>query len=104
ATSLAPEPRRALEAAVNPLLWKIKPTRLGAGQIVAGTSCESAFPFPNPARAEPSGPRNPQGQAIQADPLHVAQGGYAMRTFDLAPLYRSTVGFDRLFSMLDQVP
>ena len=24
-----------------------------------------------------------------------------MRTFDLAPLYRSTVGFDRLFSMLD---
>ncbi len=26
-----------------------------------------------------------------------------MRTFDLAPLYRSTVGFDRLFSMLDDV-
>jgi len=25
-----------------------------------------------------------------------------MRTFDLAPLYRSTVGFDRLFNMLDQ--
>ncbi|GJE77159.1 Hsp20 family protein [Methylorubrum suomiense] len=25
-----------------------------------------------------------------------------MRTFDFAPLYRSTVGFDRLFSMLDQ--
>ena len=24
-----------------------------------------------------------------------------MRMFDLAPLYRSTVGFDRLFSMLD---
>jgi molecular chaperone IbpA len=24
-----------------------------------------------------------------------------MRTFDLAPLYRSTVGFDRVFSMLD---
>src|SRR5207302_5692833 len=31
------------------------------------------------------------------------QGGHAMRTFDLAPLYRSTVGFDRLFSLLDQV-
>jgi molecular chaperone IbpA len=29
------------------------------------------------------------------------KGGYAMRTFDLAPLYRSTVGFDRLFSMMD---
>jgi molecular chaperone IbpA len=26
-----------------------------------------------------------------------------MRTFDLAPLYRSTVGFDRLFSTLDQL-
>ena len=25
-----------------------------------------------------------------------------MRTFDLAPLYRSTVGFDRLISLLDQ--
>ena len=25
-----------------------------------------------------------------------------MRTFDLAPLYRSTVGFDRLFSMLNE--
>jgi len=24
-----------------------------------------------------------------------------MRTFDLAPLYRSTVGFDRVFSLLD---
>jgi molecular chaperone IbpA len=26
-----------------------------------------------------------------------------MRSFDFAPFYRSTVGFDRLFSMLDQV-
>jgi molecular chaperone IbpA len=26
-----------------------------------------------------------------------------MRTFDFAPFYRSTVGFDRMFSMLDQV-
>ena len=25
-----------------------------------------------------------------------------MRTYDFAPLYRSTVGFDRLFSILDQ--
>ncbi len=25
-----------------------------------------------------------------------------MRTYDLSPLYRSTVGFDRLFSLLDQ--
>jgi molecular chaperone IbpA len=27
-----------------------------------------------------------------------------MRTYDLSPLYRSTVGFDRLFSMLDKTP
>jgi molecular chaperone IbpA len=33
--------------------------------------------------------------------MSLNEGGYAMRTFDLAPLYRSTVGFDRLFSMLD---
>lgn len=26
-----------------------------------------------------------------------------MRTFDLSPLYRNTVGFDRLFSLLDNV-
>src|SRR5579862_4205977 len=40
---------------------------------------------------------------IRASQPHVAsQGGYAMRTFDLTPLYRSTVGFDRLISMLDQ--
>ena len=26
-----------------------------------------------------------------------------MRSFDLAPLYRSTVGFDRLFSLMDQL-
>jgi molecular chaperone IbpA len=40
---------------------------------------------------------------IRAGHPHVAsKGGYAMRTFDLAPLYRSTVGFDRLFSLLDQ--
>src|SRR5581483_959064 len=33
--------------------------------------------------------------------MSLNNGGYAMRTFALAPLYRSTVGFDRLFSMLD---
>lgn len=27
-----------------------------------------------------------------------------MRTYDLSPLYRSTVGFDRLFSMLEGAP
>src|SRR5271169_2322188 len=27
---------------------------------------------------------------------------YPMRTFDLTPFYRSTVGFDRFFNLLDQ--
>jgi molecular chaperone IbpA len=50
----------------------------------------------------PSGLRKQTGPARWADHPHFAQPrGYAMRTFDLAPLYRSTVGFDRLFSMLD---
>src|ERR1700674_3038399 len=35
--------------------------------------------------------------------MSLKQRGHAMRAFDLAPFYRSTVGFDRLFSMLDQV-
>lgn len=30
-------------------------------------------------------------------------GGYAMRQFDLSPLYRSTVGFDGVFNMLDKL-
>jgi molecular chaperone IbpA len=42
------------------------------------------------------------GQAIwRTYRMSLNPRGYAMRTFDLAPLYRSTVGFDRLFSMLD---
>jgi molecular chaperone IbpA len=44
------------------------------------------------------------GPAIVADHLHFAQlGCNAMRSFDFAPLYRSTVGFDRMFSLLDRV-
>jgi molecular chaperone IbpA len=52
---------------------------------------------------------------VQAIRLHIAvrprgadfpacrfKEDYAMRPFDLSPLYRSTVGFDRFFSMLDQ--
>jgi molecular chaperone IbpA len=29
--------------------------------------------------------------------------GHPMRSFDLTPFHRSTIGFDRLFSLLDQV-
>jgi molecular chaperone IbpA len=35
-------------------------------------------------------------------PTHVAStGGCVMRTYDFSPLYRQTVGFDRLLDMLD---
>src|SRR5689334_8363997 len=34
--------------------------------------------------------------------MHMSlQGGLVMRQIDFAPLYRSTVGFDRLFDLLD---
>jgi molecular chaperone IbpA len=35
--------------------------------------------------------------------MSLKRRGHAMRTFDFAPLYRSTVGFDRMFSLLDQL-
>src|SRR5207248_6549393 len=42
----------------------------------------------------------PSGRIVR---MSLNQRGHAMRSFDFAPFYRSTVGFDRLFSMLDQV-
>jgi len=39
----------------------------------------------------------------QADTCRSTYGGYVMRQFDFAPLYRSTVGFDRLAQLLDSV-
>src|SRR6266403_1105015 len=44
---------------------------------------------------------NRSGPLGRTTRISLNKRGYAMRTFDLAPLYRSTVGFDRLFSMLD---
>src|SRR5208283_724942 len=54
--------------------------------------------------AQAIGLRDTEGRAPRADHSHVAQtGGHAMRAFDFSPLYRSTVGFDRMVSMLDQL-
>src|SRR6476660_1033742 len=48
--------------------------------------------------------RDTEGPSLRADRSHaLKQGGHAMRTFDFAPFYRSTIGFDRLFSTLDQL-
>ena len=66
--------------------------------------CKENHPHPHDFRAGQLGRAksrrpSPKGAGV----AHVASlGGYAMRHFDLSPLYRSTVGFDRLFSMLDQ--
>src|SRR3981189_3984713 len=35
--------------------------------------------------------------------MSLKQRGHALRTFACAPLYRSTVGCDRMFSLLDQL-
>src|SRR6266404_4387325 len=44
-------------------------------------------------------------QRSDAACIHVAQlEDMAMRNFDLTPLWRSTVGFDRLFDLIEEVP
>jgi len=62
---------------------------------------ENDVPISNLAQAIPAAHGLRFGHS--ADRPHVAQlkEDMLMRTFDLTPLYRSTVGFDRLFSMLD---
>ena len=63
-------------------------------------AAEARLPHLRCTGSKPGCAENRSGSV--ADQSHFAQQrGYAMRTFDLAPLYRSTVGFDRLFSMLD---
>ena len=63
--------------------------------FVQATTSVSAKPIHQAARPKP-GPV--AGGLIQQS----LNGGLPMRTFDLSPFYRSTVGFDRLFSLLDQ--
>jgi molecular chaperone IbpA len=73
------------------------------------------FGEPNTA-AHPQKPGPMAGGYIQANSAKVVfrfcvrirsiqqslNGGLPMATYDLAPFYRSTVGFDRFFSLLDQ--
>src|ERR1700758_3388454 len=50
-------------------------------------------------------PRGPNGGRPAMVPgvsrIPLLYGGSAMRTYDLTPLWRSTVGFDRLFNLLE---
>jgi molecular chaperone IbpA len=43
-----------------------------------------------------------KGIARQTSTLVASKKDYIMRHFDLTPFHRSTIGFDRLFSLLDQ--
>jgi molecular chaperone IbpA len=54
-------------------------------------------------RARPQGLRefNTPGSSPSGHQHIASQGGCDMRHFDLAPLYRSTIGFDRLGALLD---
>jgi molecular chaperone IbpA len=54
-------------------------------------------------RARPQGLRefNTPGSKSSGHQHIASQGGCDMRHFDLTPLYRSTIGFDRLGSLLD---
>jgi len=85
-------------AAANPNKYNNFRCLLKSGQALASPKRRS---YISPAQAIPTAHGNRFGHV--ADRPHVAhlQEDMLMRPFDLAPLYRSTVGFDRLFSMLD---
>jgi molecular chaperone IbpA len=64
---------------------------------------KKGFSHITPVQATPLGCTQKAGPAIPAGSHHQSlNGGLPMRTFDLTPFYRSTIGFDRLFSLLDQ--
>src|SRR5690349_13033250 len=62
---------------------------------------KGVFPLPTSPSCRPIRAAFLWGPAIPADYRVSLNGGYAMR-FDLTPFQRSTIGFDRLFSLLDQ--
>jgi molecular chaperone IbpA len=72
--------------------------RLGSSHIifVQATTSVSGTPDLRLHREEPG----PIGGRVNRNSRSMED--YSMRTYDLTPFYRSTVGFDRLFSLLDQ--
>src|SRR5262249_17304626 len=66
------------------------------------SSCGCLARSPYPLCASPLGcASKPVRPARAAHPHFPQQRSYAMRTFDLAPLFPSSVGFERLLFMLD---
>jgi hypothetical protein len=45
-----------------------------------------------------------RGAAMAASVSMLLEENVVMRTYDFTPLFRSTVGFDRLFDLLDNNP
>src|ERR1043165_3419340 len=78
-------------------------SRDGPLEIFLAFSNSSAA-APSAVSGAPVGARQTGRQQVSGAPdHHVAQvEDMAMRTFDPTPFWRSTVGFDRLFDMLDQ--
>jgi len=69
-------------------------------KIFFSTLFEAALLKTKSCRAEPRGSAR---APVMPRHIHVAfTEDVAMRTFDFTPYYRSTVGFDRLFDLLDQ--
>ncbi len=66
--------------------------------------------FYSPLEASFSQPKSPGVEALGLDESAGGAGSYpccftedvAMQTFDFTPYYRSTIGFDRLFDLLDK--
>lgn len=59
------------------------------------------YAWPERSRKSPANMAGKRGW--QAPYMSLNQGGYVMRHFDFAPLYRSTIGFDRIAQLLDQM-
>jgi molecular chaperone IbpA len=94
------EPRQRLKFREHPDFYSIFSALIGSNGTYPPLEAKNTLTISRQVQAH-SGCTFRRGSAIPADHRMSLKGGYAMRTFDLAPLYRSTVGFDRLFSMLD---
>jgi molecular chaperone IbpA len=95
---------------IPPLQWRA--VEIGFRRACGPQVLEIANVFSNfiiAARAArrrvPHGPgKTGAGHGVRRSRIHVAQKeDMAMRTFDPAPLWRSTVGFDRLFDLIESM-
>jgi molecular chaperone IbpA len=96
--------RATFEAPADPLERRERPPNIIFVQAALG--CMQIETRPVGGYLRPLLRETPVPRTLSVDRVRVAQlrRTRTMRTFDLTPFYRSTIGFDRLFSLLDQVP